>query len=448
MVCICACKAGPQAPTPLTTINAAQGGKIVYGAVNGASTQAAAMSSVLRDVHNSCGEKPQIGKVFQFKGTNSVGVFFPVTDHQKGNTPVAGLVIAAATGPNQAEAALITDDASRFGQTVNPMLQQLFTAWHPGAAATNSSSASGTSGTASNGSSGPAPLHLYRAPDNTGTVGVPDGWKPQGQNGTFWVNKTVGTEDLEVVLLNLWKPALDPNNPNQIRLRRGGLGGPSSGELVYPSNANLVQAFPTVFKYFLAPKSASASVQVDKSELLPGPPGQRCIHATGHAAVTSKVPQEMNALLCAATPGPMGNYGYSLSVSMLPPQVADQERATAAAIMASFQPNEAVIARIAGQMSAPAIANIHAIGAAATARMNATEAANDAQHASWDASQNANDRNNQGFSNYLLDQSVVQDNNTGGHGTAWNSTAEALVKSNPNRFQYVDNPNYIKGTDY
>jgi len=102
---------------------------------------------------------------------------------------VAGLVIAAATGPNQAEAALITDDASRFGQTVNPMLQQLFTAWHPGAAATNSSSASGTSGTASNGSSGPAPLHLYRAPDNTGTVGVPDGWKPQGQNGTFWVNK-------------------------------------------------------------------------------------------------------------------------------------------------------------------------------------------------------------------------------------------------------------------
>jgi hypothetical protein len=133
---------------------------------------------------------------------------------------------------------------------------------------------------------------------------------------------------------------------------------------------------------------------------------------------------------------------------MLPPQVADQERATAAAIMASFQPNEAVIARIAGQMSAPAIANIHAIGAAATARMNATEAANDAQHASWDASQNANDRNNQGFSNYLLDQSVVQDNNTGGHGTAWNSTAEALVKSNPNRFQYVDNPNYIKGTDY
>jgi hypothetical protein len=56
--------------------------------------------------------------------------------------------------------------------------------------------------------------------------------------------------------------------------------------------------------------------------------------------------------------------------------------------------------------------------------------------------------NNQGFSNYLLDQSVVQDNNTGGHGTAWNSTAEALVKTNPSRFQYVDNPNYIKGTDY
>ena len=40
--CICACKAGtpaPAQPTPITRIDAPQGGKIVYGSVAGATTQ-------------------------------------------------------------------------------------------------------------------------------------------------------------------------------------------------------------------------------------------------------------------------------------------------------------------------------------------------------------------------------------------------------------------------
>ena len=92
---------------------------------------------------------------------------------------------------------------------------------------------------------------------------------------------------------------------------------------------------------------------------------------------------------------------------------------------------------------------------------------NDVQHANWSASQESNTaqysnssdgqdtraRNNQGFDNYILDQTVVQDNNmynngTIGHGAAWNSTADALVKADPNRFEYVDNPNDLKGMDY
>ena len=91
---------------------------------------------------------------------------------------------------------------------------------------------------------------------------------------------------------------------------------------------------------------------------------------------------------------------------------------------------------------------IKQIGANATARMNATEAANDAQHASWNAGQTANAQNGQGFSNYLLDQSVVQNNATGAHGTLWNNAAEGLVQSNPNKYSYVSNPNLIPGTDY
>jgi hypothetical protein len=100
-----------------------------------------------------------------------------------------------------------------------------------------------------------------------------------------------------------------------------------------------------------------------------------------------------------------------------------------------------------------AVDRIHQIGQQATARMNATEAANDAQHAGYWAQQDSNARNAQGFSNYLLDQTVVQDNNmynngTIGHGTLWNSDADALVKANPNRFEIVDTPGYWKGIDY
>jgi len=96
---------------------------------------------------------------------------------------------------------------------------------------------------------------------------------------------------------------------------------------------------------------------------------------------------------------------------------------------------------------------IRAQGQAAQANFAARQAANDAQHASWNAGQDANARNNQGFSNYLLDQTVVQDNNmynngTVGHGTVWNSTADALVKADPNRFETVNNSNFWQGVDY
>jgi uncharacterized protein (UPF0147 family) len=143
----------------------------------------------------------------------------------------------------------------------------------------------------------------------------------------------------------------------------------------------------------------------------------------------------------------------SLTIALLPDSVAAQEHATAGAIMASFQMNQAVVQQQANTIAAPTIAVIQQVGRDATARYNATQAANDAQHAAYWDRQDSNARNSQSFSNYLLDQTVVQDNNmygngTIGHSTEWNSTADALVKADPNRFETVDTPNYWKGTDY
>jgi hypothetical protein len=43
---------------------------------------------------------------------------------------------------------------------------------------------------------------------------------------------------------------------------------------------------------------------------------------------------------------------------------------------------------------------------------------------------------------------VVQDNARNAHGTLWNEDADALVKADPNRFEYVTSPGFWKGIDY
>jgi hypothetical protein len=185
--------------------------------------------------------------------------------------------------------------------------------------------------------------------------------------------------------------------------------------------------------------------------------------------------RDMTALLCRSAPIQSGQYFFTYTKCLLPLGPTDQQRATANAIMGSYKPDMQRAQAIANAQSAPVIAQMqqiyqvhqqalmsftqqqiartHQIGADATARYNATQPANDAQHAQWSQGEDNISRQGQGFSNYILDQTVVQDNNmygngTVGHGTVWNSQADALVKSNPNRFEIVNTPGYWNGVDY
>jgi len=474
LACISACKAGRRAITPQTTINPAGGGQIVYGAVAGAATQAAAMAKLLHSVQAQCGEKPQIGRVFQFRGTNSVGVFFSVTSHAQGTRRLAGLVIASAVGPDQVEAALLTDDAARFGKTVNPMLMELFGAWHP-----DDSTATAQAASSRSAASDPVPaLHKVTLPDQTASVGIPAGWQvdPKSGGGTMLIHGTQG----EVVILNSMFLAQDPNGPAFRNTQRMGMR-PMQGMIIFPANADLVKNFAQIIQHLSRAKGfIPASLKLDYVEQVAPPPGssfqgERCALATGQIDPDGRGMQRMFRMLCATPPDPYGDFSFLDYVAYFPRTEAGQANAIAAAIFSSFQVDMALVTRRAQAEAAPHIArlrqvdaaqrqavqantarivgNIKQIGANATARMNAVQAANDAQHARWNAGQEANARNVQGFSNYLLDQTVVQDNNmygngTVGHGTLWNTTADALVKADPNRFEYVDKPNYWEGTDF
>ena len=49
---------------------------------------------------------------------------------------------------------------------------------------------------------------------------------------------------------------------------------------------------------------------------------------------------------------------------------------------------------------------------------------------------------------YILDRSVVKDNDYDATATATNKFADALVKANPDRFEIVQNQDMIRGRDY
>jgi hypothetical protein len=450
------------AQTPLRTINPPQGGTIVYGLVDGATSQAAAMSEVLRIVHNDCGDKPRLGRVFRVRDTDSVAVFFTVVNRAQGNKPVAGLLIAAPSGPDTIAAALVSDDATRFGSTVNPMLNRLFSEWHPGGTAAVPGASRAI-----------PPMRQVMLRDNTASVSLPDGWSmdPKSGGGTSTVYGPRG----ERVLLNLWFMAQDPRSQSFRHQQQMGIR-PLPHTVIYPYDADLTKAFPDIFQRLRASNGVGpAPIRIDHAEWVPGAQDQRCVNATGQVNPDGRGMVEINAMLCATPPDQYGSFHFIVSQFQIPLGSTDEQRATAAAVMSSYQVNYDLInARVSAQM-APVLASmrqnweaqqraligrsqqisggIRQIGANATARMNRLERQNDAQHAGHYAQQDSNARNGQGFSNYLLDQTVIQDNNlhgngTIGHGTVWNSTADALVNANPDRYEIVDTPNFWQGVDY
>lgn len=138
----------------------------------------------------------------------------------------------------------------------------------------------------------------------------------------------------------------------------------------------------------------------------------------------------------------------SAYMTSVPTQYAAKERATLGAIMQSFNVDMNVIQAQAGRLAAPAISQIHAIGQAAAAQARSAHEREDIHNSSvyqhWDSL----DKRSQEFENYQLGYSVISDTQNNAHGTFWNDDAAALVKSNPNQFEYVNAPNYWKGIDY
>jgi hypothetical protein len=192
-----------------------------------------------------------------------------------------------------------------------------------------------------------------------------------------------------------------------------------------------------------------ALYQIESQTSLPGAPGWRCGHLTGHMdAHDGAGMTELNMVFSCAPLGPSGGYMTYLYSAAVPVKFADQERSTVVAILSSFSVNQQQVEAQAAAIAAPEIARIHEIGRRAAQQAADSHAASDAHNAAVERHWDANAKAGQSFSNYLLDQTVVQDNRTNTHSTEWNQTADAMVRSDPQRYEYVATPNLRKGRDY
>jgi hypothetical protein len=436
----------------LKTIDPPGGGKIIYGQVTGATTEAGAMGTVLRNLHQNLGSKPEVGKLFQVKGTGSYAVFLSVrrNDQGAGKAPmqVAGLLIAAKVGDGHVEAALLSDEASRFPKTLPAMSKTLFNVWHP-FPSTGKVAASNAS--ASSGSGSVAPLHTVVTQDRSASIAIPDGWKMEGSGGTVLVTNPNGSTAWMDFAFN----AQDTNNPNVQRTMQQ----VRSGQLRAPAyvNANYIPYGADTGKTFVAlmqtahKKAGFPPADYNLTSITPGPAmqGARTAHIVGTVDFKDgKGQRELDAVYCIHPPGRFGGWASEVYMTTVPMPNAAKERATLAAIMASFRYDAAIVGQQANEIAGPEIARIQAIGIAAKRQADDAHRAEDAQISKVEKYWDNNDKQSQAFANLQRGNAVVSTVDGQYHGTFTNEDATLLVEGNPDKFQYVPTPNFWKGIDY
>ena len=402
-----------QTADTLKTIDNPSGGRIVYGPIPSATSMASAMGIVLHDVHANFGDRPQIGNFFKAKGSDSVATFFTLTAKQQDGSakPISGLVIISMPQGSKPAGAVLYDDAGRFAKTEPAMMQKLGEAWHAAAIRPAVDAPARQA----------EPLHMTTAGDRSAIIGLPAGWQLNGvSGGQLSASGPTG----ELVYLGLLY--------QQIHSSYGG---------------DLFSAFVAVSNQVRQSKNLPPGTYklVSSRDLGPSQGEQKVIEAMLEVDLhDGKGPRKGSVRLGALITRGLPSWALTVSGSNAPITVADAEAPTMMAIIHSFSQDTKII----GIEGRAAVDKIHADAHAAQIRADAQSAANDAHNAAFNAHMDDIDRYSKSFQNYQFDRSQIQDNDLNARGTVSNVTAEALVKADPNRFQYVQTQDFLKGVDY
>jgi hypothetical protein len=401
------------------------GGQYIYGPIPGKGTMPEAIVYTLRNIHEYFGNRPEPGKFFQSRDGSEVAAFFTVNAKNLNDKPMTGLMIVAHNSDGSASTAILFDDKARFGSTEPGLMKALSAAWRPASGATGGDSPSESQRAAATQGGAAAALTRTSGGDQSAVISLPAGWKTTLVSGGAVAAEGTHGEKVFLGLLyqgyemgpDLWTNFVNINN--QIRRSKG-----------------LPQATYTLISQTKVP-GQMPSVQVQyKADLVDGF-GPR----TGGVRLVSWGARAMQI------------YG-----SNMPDRVAKEEAATMQAIFNSYHTNDQVVAR----EQQGALDRVHADAARAQAQSAAIDARRessfaaynqhisnlDAQFSANDAHMDNIDRASKMNQDYILDRSVVTDNENGDRGTVSNNYADSLVRGNPNRYQIVPNQDLIKGRDY
>jgi hypothetical protein len=446
----------------LKIVDNPSGGQFAYGSLTGQGSKVDALVYMLRQVHDHFGDKPQVGKFFQSRDGNSLATFFTLNARKMGGQAITGLVIVSMPGQSAPQVAVLYDSSKRFVSTEPALLKSLSAAWQHGTAAPSGEAASPSSApgqvAAPQPKGGPEHLTKVTGGDHSAVVGLPDGWRlTHVAGGTLMAEGTRG----EVVNLGLiYQQIIDPNNPKSQSITRM----PNysrTPHLICALNGDLFSAFVNVSNQVRHNNGKSqGTYKLISSKNLPSDGGAA---APVQAIFTVDMHDGVGPRKGSARIGVMAlrgapTWAMTVSTSNIPVKYADAEEATLMAVIRSYSQDANVIAR----EGAADLDRIHQVGVRTQIQVDAANQRREQSSKAYEEHRQQLNQNSSEFNqhmgnidwsskltqDYILDRSVVKDNDYDATATTGNKFADSLVRTNPNRFEIVQNQDLIRGRDY
>jgi hypothetical protein len=460
---ISTCHAQQPTKDGLKTVDNPGGGQFVYGPLTGQSSKAAALVYMLHLVHNHFGDKPQIGRLLQSRDGSSLATFFTLNAKTLGGKPISGLVIISMPNKGTPQAAVLYDDARSFVSTEPSMMQKLTAAWQgslggsPGSVSPN-----GHAGQQAPQPSGSAQqLFPATAGDRSAMIKMPRSWRLTGVGGGSLIAE--GDRGEMVMLGIIYQNIINPQSPQSQRLLSGPMAsrGPRT---VCPLTENLFSDYVCVFNQ-TRHNNGKPQGNFNFTGLIPQQGGSQIAGHPIVAKFTVDFNDGMglrNGSARLSLMGPLNpraaTWAMMASMSNIPQRYGSAMDPTLVAVVESYSQDAAVI----GREGAADLNRIHQQGLANQAQADAinqrrVSSANAYEAHRQQLNQNsvANDQHNAEIDwqskinqDYILDRSVIRDAGDTVHVTTSNNLADALVKSNPNKLEYVPNQQLIRGVDY
>lgn len=269
-------------------------------------------------------------------------------------------------------------------------------------------------------------LTPYLFPDGSGSMGLPLGWTVvQAQLGDVIAQGPNG----ERLRFGLVIPVVDPTSPQARVLMPGGVAPGNFIAVPYSADAATLftQGSEQIAQKLRLPVP---TITIQSTRNLPAQSGKNFAVYGLVDAHDGRGAQAMVTQMIVTPPQALGAYQVTVFEITAPPQVMANDAATITEIYKNYNRNtEFVMAAVNTQIEQSEMQEQQILDAAAQ-RSDQSE------------------RSTAAFCNYLLDQTVIRNTQTGEHFTVSNERADWLTRHNPYLFEEVPESEYIKGVDY